>query len=322
MWRIPRVRIALMIEGQEGVSWPQWVALAEACEEHGIETLFRSDHYLSGIAPAERESLDAWTTLAGLAARTSRLRLGTLVSPVTFRHPSLLAKAVVTVDHISGGRVELGMGAGWMEEEHRAYGFDFPPARERAARLAEQVEIVHRQWTEERARFEGSHYRIDGAPGLPKPVQRPRPPLIVGGQGGPGTVRPAVRFADEYNTYLADQETCRLRRATLDDECERQGRDPTSLSFSLMTGFLLGRDEEGLRERARRIMAFSKREGDPAEVIERYRARGVAGSPADIAEGLRSLQDARVDRVMLQHLLHDDLETVAVIGEEVAPLLA
>jgi len=322
MWRIPRVRVALMIEGQEGVSWQQWVALAQACEEHGIETLFRSDHYLSGIAPTERESLDAWTTLAGLAVRTSRLRLGTLVSPVTFRHPSLLAKAVVTVDHISGGRVELGMGAGWMEEEHRAYGFDFPPSKERAARLAEQIEIVHRQWTEESTSFESSRYRIEAAPALPKPVQRPRPPLIVGGQGGPGTIRPAVRFADEYNTYLADPDACRARRAKLDEECERQGRDPTSIRFSLMTGFLLGRDEDGLRERASRIMAFSKREGDSTEVIERYRARGVAGSPEEIAEGLRALEDARVDRVMLQHLLHDDLETVAVIGEELAPLLA
>jgi F420-dependent oxidoreductase-like protein len=322
MWRIPRVRVALMIEGQEGVSWQQWVALAQACEEHGIETLFRSDHYLSGIAPTERESLDAWTTLAGLAVRTSRLRLGTLVSPVTFRHPSLLAKAVVTVDHISGGRVELGMGAGWMEEEHRAYGFDFPPSKERAARLAEQIEIVHRQWTEESTSFESSRYRIEAAPALPKPVQRPRPPLIVGGQGGPGTIRPAVRFADEYNTYLADADACRARRAKLDEECERQGRDPTSIRFSLMTGFLLGRDEDGLRERASRIMAFSKREGDSTEVIERYRARGVAGSPEEIAEGLRALEDARVDRVMLQHLLHDDLETVAVIGEELAPLLA
>jgi F420-dependent oxidoreductase-like protein len=315
------VRVALMIEGQEGVSWDQWVALAEACEEHGIETLFRSDHYLSGVAPVERESLDAWTTLAGLAARTSRLRLGTLVSPVTFRHPSLLAKAVATVDHISGGRVELGMGAGWMEEEHRAYGFDFPSNRERAELLAEQIEIVHRVWTEDSPTVDGLHYKIEGAPGLPKPVQQPRPPLIVGGQGGRGTLGPAVRFADEYNTYLADPDECRRRRAKLDAECERQGRDPDTISFSLMTGFLLGDGEDALRERARRIMAYSKREGDPGEVIERYRARGVAGSAAEIAEGLRALEDAKVERVMLQHLLHDDLETVAVIGRELAPLL-
>ena len=150
-----------MIEGQEGVSWEQWLALADACERSGIDTLFRSDHYLSGAAPHERAALDAWTTLAGLAARTTTLRLGTLVSPVTFRHPSHLAKAVATVDHISGGRVELGMGAGWMELEHRAYGFDFPPLAERLEGLAEQIEIVHRQWTDERASFDGRHYSLE-----------------------------------------------------------------------------------------------------------------------------------------------------------------
>src|SRR5918997_4021907 len=152
------MRVALMIEGQEGVSWEQWLAIASACERSGVETLFRSDHYLSGSATFEREALDAWTTLAGLAARTSTLRLGTLVSPVTFRHPSHLAKSVATVDYISSGRVELGMGAGWMELEHRAYGFAFPPTPERLERLAEQLEIVHLQWTEERASFQGRYY--------------------------------------------------------------------------------------------------------------------------------------------------------------------
>src|SRR3954464_2287484 len=146
-----------MIEGQEDVSWDAWVALAAACEEHGVETLFRSDHCLSTIAGRPQQSLDAWTTLAALAARTTRLRVGTLVSPVAFRHPSLLAKAAVTVDHVSGGRVELGMGAGWMEEEHRAYGFPFPDLRTRIELLAEQIEIVHRQWTEERFDFAGRH---------------------------------------------------------------------------------------------------------------------------------------------------------------------
>src|SRR3954451_15424610 len=142
------MRVALMIEGQEGVTWTQWVALAQAAERAGIEALFRSDHY-STVTGRAGGSLDAWTTLAGLAAVTERLRLGTLVSPVTFRHPSVLARAVVTVDQISGGRVELGMGAGWMEQEHRAFGFPFPAYEERAAMLAEQIEIVPRQWTED-----------------------------------------------------------------------------------------------------------------------------------------------------------------------------
>jgi len=132
------MRICLMIEGQEDVTWEQWLALAGACEEHGLEGLFRSDHYMSVMGRRGRGSLDAWATLAGLAARTSRIRLGTMVSPVTFRHPSVLAKMVVTVDHISGGRAELGMGAGWHQDEHTAYGFDLPPSDQRMSLLAEQ----------------------------------------------------------------------------------------------------------------------------------------------------------------------------------------
>ena len=163
------MRVALMIEGQEGVTWQQWCALADACEQHGVETLFRSDHYISQGAEATNVAHDAWTTLAGLAARTTALRLGTLVSPATFRAPALLANAAATVDHISGGRVELGIGAGWMEREHRAYGFPFPDTPTRVAMFREQLEIVHRLWTEERVDFHGEHYTLEDAPAQPKP---------------------------------------------------------------------------------------------------------------------------------------------------------
>jgi alkanesulfonate monooxygenase SsuD/methylene tetrahydromethanopterin reductase-like flavin-dependent oxidoreductase (luciferase family) len=300
-----------MIEGQEGVSWEQWLALAEACEQHEIETLFRSDHYLSQGDGGRRDALDAWTTLAGLAAVTTRLRLGTLVSPVTFRHPAVLAKSAATVDHISSGRVEVGMGAGWMEDEHRGYGFPFPPLPERLQLLTEQLETVRVQWS-------------DAHPALPKPVQTPHPPLIVGGSAGRGTTEPAARFADEYNTLLADPEECARRRRRLDAACERVGRDPSTMRFSLMTGCLVGADEGELLERARRLLARRGEEGgDPDALVARYRDRGVAGTPDDVVERLRELEDAgRVERVMLQHLLHDDLEMVALIGREVAPKLA
>src|SRR5215211_7089576 len=165
------MRICVLIEGQEDVTWEDWVALAEACEPSGIETLFRSDHYLSVVGRHERGSLDAWGTISALAAITSTLRLGTLVSPVTFRHPSVLAKAAVTADHISGGgRIELGMGTGWLEAEHSAYGFPFPPTGERFGLLEEQIEIVRRQWEESGLDFEGEHYRIRGGNALPKPL--------------------------------------------------------------------------------------------------------------------------------------------------------
>jgi alkanesulfonate monooxygenase SsuD/methylene tetrahydromethanopterin reductase-like flavin-dependent oxidoreductase (luciferase family) len=304
------MRVALMIEGQEGVSWEQWIALAEACEEHGIETLFRSDHYLSQGDGGSRDALDAWTTLAGLAARTTRLRLGTLVSPVTFRHPAVLAKSAVTVDHISGGRVEVGIGAGWMEAEHRAYGFPFPELSERLRLLAEHLETVRGHWT-------------DG-PAAPKPLQKPYPPLIVGGTGGRGTTEPAARFADEYNTLLADPDECARRRRRLDAACERAGRDPATMRFSLMTGCLVASDANELRERAQRLLLRRGDEGgDPDALVRRYRERGVAGTPEQVVGRLRQLEDAgRVERVMLQHLQHDDLDMVALIGREVAPKLA
>src|SRR2546423_855355 len=155
-----RVQLDLMIEGQEGVTWEQWLALAAACEEHGVGPLFRSAHSVSFSAPDRAGSLDAWTTIAALTARTETLRLGTLVSPATFRHPSVLAKSVVTADHVSGGRVELGLGAGWMVPEHEQYGIPFPPTRERLEIFAEQLEIAVRSWTEEPLDSQGRHYHL------------------------------------------------------------------------------------------------------------------------------------------------------------------
>jgi alkanesulfonate monooxygenase SsuD/methylene tetrahydromethanopterin reductase-like flavin-dependent oxidoreductase (luciferase family) len=192
------VRICLMIEGQEDVTWDDWVSLARACEESGLEGLFRSDHYASVVGDFRRGALDAWSTLAALATRTEQIRLGSMVSPATFRHPSVLAKAVVTADHVSGGRVELGMGAGWHEREHSMYGFSFPERSVRVERFAEQVEIVHRQWTEEAFDFDGRHYRLEDCRALPKPVQNPHPPLIIGGSGGRG--RSSRRFAGARST--------------------------------------------------------------------------------------------------------------------------
>lgn len=187
-----------MVEGQEDVTWEDWRALAGACEEHGIEALFRSDHYLSVEGRQGRGSLDAWATIAALAAVTDTVRFGTLVSPATFRHPSELAKVVATADHVSGGRVELGLGTGWLEAEHEAYGFPFPPLGRRMEMLEEQLQIVSGEWAGGLFSFEGRHYRIRDLDALPKPIRRPT--LIVGGRGGPRSIALAARFADEYNT--------------------------------------------------------------------------------------------------------------------------
>jgi F420-dependent oxidoreductase-like protein len=227
------VKVCLMIEGQEGVTWDQWKALARACEDSGIETLFRSDHYLSVEGERDRGSLDAWTTIAALGAVTSKLRLGTLVSPVTFRHPSLLAKAVVTADHVTGGgRVELGLGAAWLEAEHEAYGFPFPPTQVRMQMLEEQLELVRRQWEVGPFDFEGEHYSVRDLNALPKPIEHPR--LLLGGRGGPRSLELGARYADEYNTFHIEPGECRELRAKLDEACEREGRDPATLPLSLM----------------------------------------------------------------------------------------
>ena len=300
-----------MIEGQEGVSWQQWCDLAAACEEHGVETLFRSDHYISQADETGNVAHDAWTTLAGLAARTTTLRFGTLVSPATFRLPGLLANAAATVDHISGGRIELGLGAGWMEREHRAYGFPFPETSVRLAMFAEQLEIVHRLWTEERVDFHGRHYSLENAPAQPKPVQQPRPPLLVGGSGTRGTADPAARFADEYNTpFVSPDEFARIR-AKAERACEQTGR---TLRYSTMTGCLIGETRADALARARQLYGRTQRDADFDTWLDGYSQRSLIGSVDEVAERLRAYERAGCEGVMLQHLLHSDLEPVALIG--------
>ena len=304
-----------MIEGQEDVTWDDWVALASACERSGLEGLFRSDHYLSGDGRVGRGSLDAWTSLAAIAVHTERIRLGTMVSPVTFRHPSLLARAAVTVDHVSNGRAELGLGAGWYELEHDAFGFPFPPLRERMELLEEQLEIVRRQWSEDEFSFAGRHYQLDRAPALPKPVQA-RMPLIVGGEGKPRSVAAAARWADEYNAVFGDPAACGDLRRALDAACAEQGRDPAELVLSIMTTCLVGRDERELSERADRLAAIYWPDLSGAEVLERHGAEWIAGTVEQVAERLAGLEAAGVTRVMLQHLDHRDLDAVELIGRE------
>jgi F420-dependent oxidoreductase-like protein len=310
-----------MIEGQEGVTWEEWLALARACEEHGLEGLFRSDHYASVMHGQVRGGLDAWATLTALAAHTERIRLGSMVSPATFRHPSELAKVVTTADHVSGGRVELGIGAGWNEHEHRTYGFPFHDMAHRLELLAEQLELVHRQWTEDVFDFEGRHYRLQECRALPKPLQQPRPPLIVGGSAGRRTADPAARFADEYNTVAAPVDVCRERRAKLDAACERAGREPATLRLSLMTGCVVGEDEAQVRERAAAVLAATGREMDPDEYLETRRDALVLGTVEEAAARLRELEDAGVERIFLQHLAHRDVEMVELIGRELVPLV-
>jgi F420-dependent oxidoreductase-like protein len=286
------MRVCLMIEGQEGVTWDQWRALAATAEEQGFEALFRSDHYQSLFGSAPDGSLDAWATLNALAATTTTLKLGTLVSPATFRHPSTLAREVVTADHVSNGRVELGLGAGWHEGEHRSHGFPFDTVKERFDRFAEQLEIVTRSWTENGPfDFDGRYYRLQDADPRPKPTRKPN--LIVGGSAKPRGAALAARWADEYNTVYATLEQCRERRDRIAQACAEQGREP--IAFSVMTSFAIDGDPK---------------DHDPAWLV---------GSIDEIADQLKRLEQAGVDRVMLQHLQHHDLDTLELIGRELIP---
>jgi F420-dependent oxidoreductase-like protein len=305
------VRINLMIEGQEDVTWDQWTALARAVEDAGLEGLFRSDHYQSVQARTELGALDAWTTLAGLGAVTDSIRLGTMVSPTSFRHPSVLAKAVVTADHVSGGRVELGMGAGWHELEHRTYGLPFNDLESRYEVFTEQVEIVVRQMTEERFDFEGRHYTLRSCEARPKPVQSPKVPLILGGLARPRGAALAARWADEYNTVFPSPDAARRRRERVDRACAEVGRAP--LVFSMMTGCLLGEDEVEVADRARRLMERTRQEGDFESWFDGLRDAWIIGTPEQAAERLAAYEEAGVERVMLQHQLHDDLDMVALM---------
>jgi alkanesulfonate monooxygenase SsuD/methylene tetrahydromethanopterin reductase-like flavin-dependent oxidoreductase (luciferase family) len=307
------MRVCLMIEGQESVTWEQWRALAKACEEGPIEALFRSDHYLSVMGAEGRGSLDAWTTLGALAAVTTTLRLGALVSPVTFRHPSVLAKSVVTADHISGGgRIELGMGTGWLEAEHIAYGFPFPPTGERFGLLEEQIEIVRRQWEESGLDFEGEHYMIRGGNALPKPLSPPN--LIVGGRARPRSLRLAARWADEYNLVMMTAEECAeavpmIKRAWQDAERS----EPV---ISLMTSGIVGSDEVDLLERAHAVAEIRGDDGtDPEAYLRKERPNSLVGTVAQVRRQLAELEEVGVKRVMLQYLPHRDLDGVDYIAE-------
>jgi F420-dependent oxidoreductase-like protein len=312
-----------MIEGQEGVSWPQWQALANACEQHGIGTLFRSDHYmnLDGAHP-ERGALDALGTVIALAAQTNTVRLGTMVSPATFRHPSVLAKLITTADHVSGGRVELGLGAGWHEREHAAYGFPYPDLRTRMEVLDEQLQIVLGNWSpnshDAPFSFAGKHYRLERLDAQPKPIQQPHPPLLMGGAAGPLAARLAALYADEYNTAFASLDQVRERRTRITQACEQDGRQP--IPFSVMGPLITGRDQEDLRARATRAAQFRGMDAD--SILHDPPDGWIVGTLEQAAAHLRELEQAGVSRVLCQHMPHDDLEFVEILGRELAPLVA
>lgn len=312
--------LSVMVEGQEDVTWPHWRALAATAQRLGYTGLYRSDHYLSVVGRESRSSLDAWGTICALGPITERIRLGTVVSPASFRHPSVLAKLVVTADHVSRGRAELGLGSGWLEDEHLRYGFPFRSTRERFDVLEEQLEIITRSWAEETFSFHGAHYAIEQLDALPKGLQQPRPLLRIGGRGKPRSLRLAARFADEYNTVHQSPEQCVQIRTALDDACVAAGRDPADLPLSLMTGFVVGRDEDELLLRASAILDWLGRgDEDVDQALAGLRESWLVGTPDEIDARLHEYAAAGVTHVMLQHHRYEDDAALELIAERSLP---
>ncbi|PKW27659.1 LLM class F420-dependent oxidoreductase [Phycicoccus duodecadis] len=304
--------LRIFTEPQQGATYDDLLAVARAAEDLGFDAFFRSDHYLHmGDGDGLPGPTDAWTTLAGLARDTSRIRLGTLVSSATFRLPGPLAVAVAGVDQMSGGRVELGLGAGWFEAEHAAYGIPFPPLRERFDRLEEQLAVITGLWSAPAGRpyeHDGSHYPVSGSPALARPVQEGGVPIIVGGGGRRRTPSLAARYAAEFNApFSSADDTARLF-ARVDEVCEEHGRDPLSMVHSAAQVVCIGKDDAAVTRRAEAIGR------DAAEL----RANGIAGTPEEARETLGLLAEAGAARIYLQVLDLADLDHLADIHAALA----
>lgn len=317
------MRFSLMLEGQEGVTWEQWLAITERCErDERWEGIFTSDHYLSVVDVAEPGSNDAWTLLAALAVRTERLRFGTMVSPVTFRLPSVLAKAATTVDRISGGRVDLGIGAGWWEEEHRTHGFPFPSTNERFEMLEEQLEIVHGLWSQETLSFEGRFYALEDCRFVPKPVQRPHPPIVIGGKGGPRLARLVATWGDEFNRVGGTPEDVRSSFERVREAVVSSERDGSSVTMSFMTWIVVGRTEDEWRARLDRVRRMDRDAAPFEDYLEDVRKDCFIGTVDEVVARMREYVDAGVERFVLNDELFDDLEHIDLIAGEVLPAVA
>jgi F420-dependent oxidoreductase-like protein len=305
------VDFRVFVEPQQGASYSDQLAVAQAAESLGFSAFFRSDHYLAMSGDGLPGPTDSWVTLGGIARETSTIRLGTLVTSATFRHPGPLAISVAQVDEMSDGRVEFGLGTGWFEREHLAYAIPFPPLRERFARLTEQLELITGLWTApvgETFDYAGAHYAVNDSPALPKPVQRPHPPIIVGGSGAKKTPRLAATFADEYNVPFASLDTITAQFDRVRDAVDAVGRPADSMIYSASFVVCAGRDEAEIGKRAAAI---------GREVDELRSNSPLAGTPGEIVDQLGPYAEIGLRRVYLQLLDMSDLDHLQLFADEV-----
>ena len=298
--------IAIMIEGQDGLNWPRWQRIGRAVEELGFAGLYRSDHF-TNAGPPDKDSLELWLSLAWLASHTTRIEFGPLVTPVSFRHPAFTARIGAQLDDLSGGRLTLGVGAGWQEREHTAFGFDLLPLAERMDRFEEGLEIMSRLlYSGGPASFQGRYYQLHEAVLLPRPQRPDGPPILIGGNGPQRTLPLVARYADEWNAVYVPAPRFVELNARLDSLLAEQNRPANAVRRSLMTGLFFGRDDAELR---------TKLEGRDAAAL---RERGlIVGTPSEVQEQLDTLAQAGVQRVMLQWLALDDLDGLEALAEAV-----
>ena len=306
------MKLRIFTEPQQGADYQTLHAVALAAEELGFDAFFRSDHYLAMGGAGLPGPTDSWIALGALAVETSRIRLGTMVTAATFRLPGPLAISVAQVDQMSGGRIEIGIGAGWFEREHTAYGIPFPPVGERFDRLEEQLAILTGLWEAKEGEtfsFAGTHYQLTNSPALPKPAQRPRPPVILGGSGPRRTPRLAASFADEYNVPFHSVADSAAAFGRVREACTAAGRDPGSMIYSVAQTVCCGKDEAEFRRRAAAIG------WEPAD----FREKGIGGTPGAVAAKLAEFAEIGAERVYLQVLDLHDLDHLALIASDVAP---
>jgi alkanesulfonate monooxygenase SsuD/methylene tetrahydromethanopterin reductase-like flavin-dependent oxidoreductase (luciferase family) len=322
------MRFALMIEAQMGLSYADQLAIVRRAEAAGFEAFFRSDHYASFPGSSEQPSTDTWAVLAGLARETSTIRLGSLVSPVTFRHPGNFVKLVTTVDEMSGGRIEVGVGAGWNDDDHLPLGLDYPEIKERADLLEDQLALLHGLWEEAPGwEFDGHVVKVRNGALRPGPVQvagrpvgkngRVRPRIITGSEGSPRGYRIAARYSDEFNLSSSSPESAAQKQKDLDEACRAIGRDPTSLTRSTMAGALIGRDEAEVARRAEQLLeSFGEQSSSGAAWLDARRSRWVLGTPDEARSMVKRYEDAGIERIMLQDFVPLDLEMIDLMAEE------
>jgi F420-dependent oxidoreductase-like protein len=312
------MRYALMTEPQQGLAYDEILAVAQTAEEAGIEAFFRSDHYASFPGGAGRPTTDAWATLAGLARETSTIRLGALVSPVTFRVPGNLAKVIQTVDEMSGGRIEAGFGAGWNADEHAQLGLPFPPIGERYDMLEEQMAIIHGLWTEADGwSFDGEHWRVRGSKQHGEIARggRRHPHIVFGGKGGPRLAALVARYGDEYNLNSASPDDAPAAYARVRAACAEIGRDPDEVVYSAMTGVLVAETEDELRTRmADLLREIGQSDADGEAWLAERRRRWIMGTPDEAHERVAALEAQGTQRVMLQDFVPRDLDHVRLMG--------